>query len=264
MLRLEEIKDVAGRDVYDREDTKIGTAGELFLDSETREPEWLGVQTGLFGMKESFVPLHDAQLREDGLHLPFNKNQVKDAPNINPDAAGLLVEQEQELFSYYGKLGWHPPQEGERKQGERKQGERKQQGGRVDAGKRGDEAMTRSEEQLRAGREKVETGQARLRKYVTTEQQQVTVPVEREEVRIEREPITDANREAATSGPEISEAEQVVTLHEERPVVGKVTEAKERVRLGTESVTEEETVSGEVRKEHIETETAKKGRNERR
>jgi uncharacterized protein (TIGR02271 family) len=99
---------------------------------------------------------------------------------------------------------------------------------------------------------------------VTTEEQQVTVLVEREEVRVEREPITEANREAATAGPEITEAEHEVTLHEERPVVGKVAEPKERVRMGKETVTEEEAVSGEVRKEHIETETPEEGRTERR
>jgi hypothetical protein len=110
MLRLEEIKDVAGRDVYDREDHKIGTAGELFLDRDTREPEWLGVRTGLFGRKESFVPLQDTQLREDGLYVPFKKDQVKDAPNIDPKAEGLTPEQEEQLYSYYGDLGWHPPQ----------------------------------------------------------------------------------------------------------------------------------------------------------
>ena len=59
-------------------------------------------------------------------------------------------------------------------------------------------------------------GVARLREYVTTEQVQQTVPVQREEARIEREPITDANREAALSGPDITESEHEVTLREER------------------------------------------------
>jgi uncharacterized protein (TIGR02271 family) len=45
-----------------------------------------------------------------------------------------------------------------------------------------------------------------LRKRVVTEHVQATVPVRREEVRVEREPITDANRDQALSGAEISEA----------------------------------------------------------
>jgi uncharacterized protein (TIGR02271 family) len=78
-----------------------------------------------------------------------------------------------------------------------------------------------------------------------------TVPVQREELRVEREPITDANLEAATSGPEISEAEHEVTLREETPVVEKTRVPRERVRLGTETVTDERQVAEEVRKEQI-------------
>ena len=114
--------------------------------------------------------------------------------------------------------------------------------------------MTRSEEELRVGTETRESGRVRLRKYVVTETQQVTVPVSREEVRVEREPITDANLEDATSGPALSEEEHEVTLVEEEVVVEKRAVPKERVRLGTETVTEERQVSEEVRKEQIEVE----------
>jgi uncharacterized protein (TIGR02271 family) len=86
---------------------------------------------------------------------------------------------------------------------------------------------------------------------VVTENVATTVPVSHEEVRLEREPITDANRDAAQSGPDITEAEHEVRLHAERPVVTKETVPVERVRLATESVTGEEQVSEEVRKEQI-------------
>ena len=119
-----------------------------------------------------------------------------------------------------------------------------------------DEAMTRSEEELRVGTEKVEAGRARLRKYVVTEQQSVQVPVTREEVRVEREPITDANRGDALSGAAITEEEHEVVLHEERPVVTTEAVPVERVRLGTETVTDQETVTGEVRKEQVELDDA--------
>jgi uncharacterized protein (TIGR02271 family) len=90
-----------------------------------------------------------------------------------------------------------------------------------------------------------------LRKYVVTENVTQTVPVQREEVRLEREPITEANRDDAVSGPEISDDAHEVVVHEERPVVQKETVPVERVRLGTETVTEQETVDGEVRKERV-------------
>jgi uncharacterized protein (TIGR02271 family) len=115
-----------------------------------------------------------------------------------------------------------------------------------------DNAMTRSEEQLRVGTQHVEAGRARLRKYVVTENVTQTVPVSHEEVRVEREPITDANAPSATVGPAISEEEHEVVLHAEQPVVNKEAVPVERVRLGTETVREEQTVSETARKEAIE------------
>ena len=117
-----------------------------------------------------------------------------------------------------------------------------------------DDAMTRSEEQLHVGKQSRESGRARLRKYITTENVTQSVPVSHEEARIQREPITDANRDAAMDGPEISEEEHEVTLHAEEPVVEKKTVPVERVRLDTETVTDETTVSEDVSKEEIEME----------
>ena len=77
------------------------------------------------------------------------------------------------------------------------------------------------------------------------------MPVSRDELHIEREPVTDANRGRATDGPAISEEEHEVTLHEERPVVDKEAVPVERVRLGKQTVTDQETVGGQVRKEEI-------------
>ena len=62
------------------------------------------------------------------------------------------------------------------------------------------------------------------------------------------------NAGAATDGPAISEEEHEVTLYAEEPVVEKRVVPKERVRLDKETVTEEQHVSEEVRKEQIEAE----------
>ena len=125
--------------------------------------------------------------------------------------------------------------------------------GRDTSGPTTDDAMTRSEERLNVGVQRREAGRARLRKYVVTENVTQTVPVSHEEVRVEREPITDANIGSATAGPAISDEEHEVVLHEERPVVEKEAVPVERVRLNTETVTEQATVNEEVRKEQIDT-----------
>ena len=81
------------------------------------------------------------------------------------------------------------------------------------------------------------------------------MPVSHEELTLEREPIADATRGAAYDGPAISEEEHEVTLHAERPVVDTEAVPVERVHLGTQTVTEQETVGGQVRKEQIELDT---------
>jgi stress response protein YsnF len=82
---------------------------------------------------------------------------------------------------------------------------------------------------------------------------------------VQREPISDANRDAALDGPDISEDEHEVSLRAERPVVEKEAVPVERVRLGTETVRDQETVGGKVRKEQIELdEDARTGDDRRR
>jgi uncharacterized protein (TIGR02271 family) len=123
--------------------------------------------------------------------------------------------------------------------------------GRDVSGPTTDDAMTRSEEELRVGTRARESGRVRLRKYVVTEHVQQTVPVRREEVRVEREPITDANVDQAMTGPEISDEEHEVVLHEEKLVVEKRVVPTERVRMDEDTITDEEQVSEEVRKEQV-------------
>ena len=243
-----------GREVVSRDGDKIGTLDEIYLDTESGEPEWAAVTTGLFGTKQSFVPLAQADPQGGRVTVPYSKDQVKDAPSIDPDGE-LSQEDEARLYRHYGL------EYSERRSGtglpEGTQGAQVGGRGPVGADVSGpttDEAMTRSEEEIRVGTTQRERGRVRLRKYVVTEEVQQTVPVQREEVRIEREPITDANVDQAMAGPEISEEEHEVVLHEEEPVVEKRTVPKERVRLDKDVRTEEAQVSEEVRKERIEAE----------
>jgi uncharacterized protein (TIGR02271 family) len=251
-----------GRRAVDPQGNKIGSVGQVYLDDNTGQPDWVTVNTGLFGMRENFVPLRGARITGDDLVLPFDKDVVKDSPDI-ADASHLDPDEQQSLYAYYerylvnggGRItGYEPTTTDRDTDTEAAFGRRDtvRGGGYDTSGQDTDEAMTRSEEELRVGTENVAAGRARLRKYVVTEQQSVKVPVSREEVRVEREPITDANRGDALSGHQITEEEHEVVLHQERPVVTTEAVPVERVRLGTETVTDEQTVIGEVRKEQVE------------
>ena len=209
----------------------------------------------------------------DDLVVPYTKDHVKDAPRVERDGH-LEPEEEDRLYTHYERgARTYSEARGDselrdtdyRGDSDLNAGDRCGLGARTGTGTTAgavghdtsgpttDDAMTRSEERLNVGTEKEATGRVRLRKYVTTENVTKTVPVQREEVRLEREPITEQNRGAAMTGPDLSDEEHEVVLHEERPVVEKETVPVERVRLDKDTVTEDVTVNEEVRKERIET-----------
>ena len=256
MPTVDEIRDWAGRNAVGPDGDKVGKVDHLYLDRQTGEPTFAAVKTGLFGSSDSLVPVEGASLAGDDVRLAYDKAKIKDAPNVDADAE-LSEAEEAKLYDYYG-IGGYSQYEGpdhESFAGRETVDTDRSRGtvGRDTSGPETDDAMTRSEEQLRVGTTSREVGKARLRKYIVTENVQTTVPVQREEVRIEREPITDANRDAAYSGGDLTEEEHEVTLHAETPVVEKEVVAKERVRLDKETVTENVQVNEQVRKERIET-----------
>src|SRR5215204_1736800 len=208
----------ANGNVVNTDGQKIGGIGTIYLDDRTGEPEWVTVKTGLFGASQSFVPLRGADVVGNDIEVDYDKDIVKDAPRVDADG-DLTPEEEQRLYDHYGLTRATGPA--------RSSGDT---AGYVTSGPTTDDAMTRSEERLNVGTRSQEAGRARLRKYVVTENVTQTIPVSREEVRLEHE----------------------VFLREERPVVEKEAVPVERLRLDTETVTEQETVSEDVRKEQIE------------
>jgi uncharacterized protein (TIGR02271 family) len=274
----QDLTSLIGHHVYDAEGNKLGTIGSIYKSDMTGAPEWVTVKTGLFGTKESFVPLNGAEADDKGLHVTVGKDQVKDAPRIDED--GHLSDAETAaLYRHYGLTPAAARGGGQAGNGRdevpsprtemaRDAARRNAAGmnrgtparpmpaadGREAAAQPGPrdtqrQSMVRSEERLRAGTETVETGRVRLTKHVVTSQQTITVPVRREEVRVTREPIRPGE---ARTGAEIGDDEREVILHEERPVVAKETVPVERVSLDTETVRENREVSDTVRREEVE------------
>jgi uncharacterized protein (TIGR02271 family) len=261
---------IVGATAYDDSNEKIGTVDQVYIDDETKEPKFALVNTGLFGLRSSFVPLDGASMDGDDLRVRFSKDRVKDAPSLDPDGH-LEPAQEQELFDYYGHGDSHGTR-GEQTTTSRDElrDERTDvtsDRGHVTEGTRADDAsgryatdsdrtasgdaMTRSEEEIDIGKSRRETGRVRLRKHVVTDHVTKTVPVQREEVRIEREPITDGNVDEATSGADLTEDEHEVVLHDEEVDVAKRTVPKERISLDKEVHTEQREVSEDVAREEI-------------
>ena len=103
MITREQIPSVLDHSVYDTQGNKIGDAKHIFLDDVSGRPEWASVKTGMFGARESFVPIRDANLVEDRLEVPFDKAMVKEAPTVDVDSGGhLSADEEHRLYEYYG------------------------------------------------------------------------------------------------------------------------------------------------------------------
>ncbi|MGI3783556.1 MAG: DUF2382 domain-containing protein [Janthinobacterium lividum] len=266
-----------GKVVTDQGD-KVGGIGQVYVDDTTGAPNWVTVKTGLFGAAETFVPVENARLDGHDIVVGYSKDTIKAAPRVDADGS-ITPEEEQTLYRHYGlggsdvttaadlsgrsagrdrSAGWDgvgdapsdldDPSE----VGDHRPDLSDKTVGQDRSGPTTDTAMTRSEERLQVGTQVREAGRARMRKYVVTERVTQTVPVSHDEVHVVREPITDANRGPAMSGPAISEEEHEVVLNAETAVVAKETVPVERVRLSTTTVTGQETVSADVRKEQIE------------
>jgi stress response protein YsnF len=237
-LNRDQLVAAHGTDVIDANGDKIGAIEDIYYDDTTGQAEWVGIGVGIFGLKRRVVPVQGARFDGDALRVSYDKDMVKDSPDVDGDE--ISSERERDLYAYYGLAGSMTGT-----------------GTAMDAGTgldydrtSGTDAregeMVRSEEELRVGTRETEAGRVRLRKWVETEPVEETVEVRRETAHVTREPI---DRPAAAGA--LGEQEVEMTLHEERPVVEKETVARERVGLERDVEVDHETVRDEVRKERI-------------
>jgi hypothetical protein len=164
--------------VYSTDGTKIGRAGTVYIADDTGRPEWATVHTGLFGMRESFLPLAQATLRDDRVTVPYDKEQVKDAPNVDPDGGHLSLQEEQRLYDHYGM-----PFSAD--------------------GVETNDYTTSPEERSNAVRGDA-SSRARLRRHTSMGQPGARIPESADEARLERDRVTDVNSAASLTEPDSS------------------------------------------------------------
>lgn len=283
-------ENLVGHRVLDTEGQNVGKIKQVFLDDQTGEPSWVSVHTGLFGMRETLVPLQGARPMEEDIQIPYDKATVKDAPQVEADRH-VSPEDEELVRDYFARQGGIPQQargESDTAAGtaegtaagapmpsgftgpgqfeDQREGRAEAMPGAADGtseqyrsderlgGPGGadmeDRSIIRHEEQVDIGVERREGGQARMRKHVETERFDETVPLHHEELEVERRPITDPSQ-VSDSG-HMEEGEEIFTLYEERPVVSKEEVPVEEIHVRKRDVTREEHVEGELRKERVE------------
>lgn len=232
---------------------KIGKIVQAYHDDETGHPDWITVKTGMLGGSESFVPLAAGILDGDTIRVPYDKELVKDAPQVDEDNGHLGKDTEASLYQHYGladematpDAGQAPsplptsgPQTDPGGQGDRTEAPATKN--RDTSGPMAYEAMTRSEEELTVDTNIVGSDRTTSRKYVVTENTTQTFPLNSEDVRVEREAGSQANPGKATDDQEPTSEEQEFTLYQEHTVVEQ------------ETATGGERIDEQIRKEQIE------------
>jgi hypothetical protein len=159
---IETAQNWQGRTMVDLAGDKLGTIDAIYLDDETGQPEWALVYTGLFTAKTAFVPLAQAQDMGNSVQVPYDKDQVTDAPTMQADGS-LSQDDEAELYRHYG-LDYSEHRSDSGLPAGTPDDTRDDTVGRDVSGPTSDQAMTRSEEELQVGTETRERGRARLRK----------------------------------------------------------------------------------------------------
>ena len=282
--------------VVDRDAATVGTIASFYLDQASGLPTWALVRAGWLGDRHSFVPLADAVEAGGEIRLPYPKAQVHQAPEIDPGSE-LSADDELVLSGHYGLADRHgavaePPRTGPEGSAEPEpragapvaeaapeprppapsppEGERSpvvEGAGSVvhtppaEPGE-GGLVVTRSEEELAVG-VRTRVRRLRLRKYIVTEYVTRTIPVRREEVRLEELPTGQVlEGDGGDWGGDPGQAgttQLELVLHREEPEIRLRPVPVERVRLVRRLVTEQRTVTGQLRKEQVELEETPPG-----
>jgi len=270
------IQDLLNATAFDAQGEKLGKINNLFVDDKTGQPTFIEVNHGLFGMSSSLVPLRGHRLNGDELKLAFDKDLIKDAPDIDFENQLTAADQDT-IYEHYHLTDVQdvetyvtdrPAADDSNLAGFAGAAGAGAAGAGAAAGTTEKDVIDRNErevrepvagqsndiilekERLNVGTERVASGEARLRKYQVEETETVEVPVTREEVRIERTPISP---EEAKNYVGSDATEATVTLHEDKVNVTKESVPVERVSLGTEQVQETRTVTDTVKHDEIDT-----------
>ncbi|WP_298584994.1 PRC and DUF2382 domain-containing protein [uncultured Kocuria sp.] len=236
---------------YGSDGDKIGKVEQVFLDDNTEEVTFVTVNTGLFGAKESFVPVDGAQQDGDRFVLPYTKDVVKDAPNVDADQH-LSPAEEEEIYRYY-KMNYAGADAGDR---DRDLTDRDRT-----AGVAGTEDVADRDDRYAADTDRnavPATGTADTAGYAETDRDATDrnstagiADVDRSVTDRDRD-LTDRDRDLTDRDRDLTDrADNGVVRHEEQLHVGKEQRETGRARLRKYVVTENETVDVPLEREEV-------------
>jgi len=257
--------------VVDQDAVTVGTITAFYLDRATGLPTWALVHTGWFTDAQTVLPLTHAVESNEEIRLPYPKAFIQQAPPIQ--AHQELSPDDEVVLSAYYELDDHRGAIADRRLGAEsavpgaagvstapaqpaaRPSRAAPESPPVPAlATQGPVEVVRSEEELQVG-VRSRRRRLRLRKYVVTEYLTRAIPVRREEVRLEELPAPTEPAGEPDEQPTVQAAGEQplleVVLHREEPVIQLRVVPHERVRLFKDVVTEQRTVTEDIRKEQI-------------
>lgn len=279
MVSERDVSAAIGSTAYGSDGESVGTVETFYTDDVTGATTWVSVSSGLLGRKQVIAPAQDATFVDGRLQLSVPADAVSSAPRMSGEH--LSPTEEEELRRHYaqglapsgddierspavsGTAGDEVPDHAAGRHADTEVGTAGIGTAGTGEAARGDGSMVRSEEQLRVGTERVVARRMRVVKYVITEEVQVTVPIRREEIRIEEIPEghPDPDGGVVSEGDSLGTGPgtgslagglpEEIVLHAERPVVSVEVVPVERVRLRTEVVAGQESVTETVQRERV-------------
>ena len=96
-----------GKQLIDRNGERIGKLEDVYIDTETDEPQFGTVKEGFIERHLTFVPLTGVTIGPDALQASVTKQQVKDAPNIHLEGDELSQADESALYHHF-QLNYTP------------------------------------------------------------------------------------------------------------------------------------------------------------
>jgi hypothetical protein len=96
-----------GKTLLDLDGEKIGRLQDVYVDSETDEPQFGTVKEGFIGRHLTFVPLAGLQIGPDYLRVTVTKDQVRSAPDM--DSGGELSQADESSLYHHFEMNYTPP-----------------------------------------------------------------------------------------------------------------------------------------------------------
>ena len=101
--RFRELEQAYGEyTVYDQHYEKVGKVDDIFVD-ENDQPEYIGVKTGLLGMKSTLIPIELVRVndRRKLLEIAADGEAIKHAPTFDNDG-DITPDYENRVHGYFG------------------------------------------------------------------------------------------------------------------------------------------------------------------